>query len=535
MKKTELDRIDALLEETEAMVAKRRQEMDAEYTAHTAKMQQDLVEAEKVKLQRIADLEIVIEEKQKVIKETEEKIHQTEAEVRKAKQAEIDKIDAMIESHREDVEREKKGLAQAVADYRSQKASEMASLDAEIAAKKQSISHIDADIEYRQGELRSIEVDIKNAHSRFVDTCKQIENEYEQRKAAAEQRLNNELEAVKTLATIKNEEALAEHQEKINMEMEEVNKAFTAEKRRLSKEFEAYKKEMIEQRAAVEMEYGVTYTFNEKDFFTGRSLATRCHPIMVYSPVPGTGNSTLALNLATALAMNHKKVMYVELNYQHPTLKEHLGISLMKDSLDTAFQALRVKAFDNIDQNIITKQKILNLKTSAFDMQARYPDMLSYMSYTEGVTKVQDIDINFIQGLVAYLRYKKHYEYIIFDVPSYFDKKFVNDLYNLCTKHIVSTNQDILSLNNIINMKDYIQNLTALDNTYYVVNKYTENNTVLSNRKIGEICHIKTPAVLPMLCNDAIVASYKSVPLILISQSREMVTAYKNMIDYIVR
>ena len=62
-----------------------------------------------------------------------------------------------------------------------------------------------------------------------------------------------------------------------------------------------------------------------------------------------------------------------------------------------------------------------------------------------------------------------------------------------------------------------------------------DNNTVLSNRKIAEICKIKIPGVIPLLHNDAILSTYKSIPMILITQSKELVASYKSLLEYIVK
>ncbi len=50
--------------------------------------------------------------------------------------------------------------------------------------------------------------------------------------------------------------------------------------------------------------------------------------ILITSPLPGDGKSTVALNLATALAENGKRsVLLIEADLHHPTLVQRLGIS----------------------------------------------------------------------------------------------------------------------------------------------------------------------------------------------------------------
>ena len=475
----------------EKRIEERKANLDAELAAERAKqeaiMAREHAAAEQEHSQKMAEAEALLESKMKAVEELAEKISQGEEAVRRAKQAEILKMDAAIDLKRQQV------------------ANIDAEIDAEVAAmraeKMKSLDDINSTISSKQQELEQLEL-----------TKEDKQNAYR----------------------LKAEEEIEEMKKKTDQEISDITRAFESEKHRLAAEFEGYKKELVDKKAEADAEYGITYTFNERDFVVGPATMQRCVPVIFYSPVPGTGNSTMALNVATFIAMNNRKTIYIELNSQHPTLKDQLGISIMKDSIDYVFDNLRTKNFEQIDQNIITKQKVLNLKTSAVEMQARYPDMLHYLTYTEDQKNKHKITIDFIKGLIAYLKYKKHYEYIILDVPSYFDKKLVNEIYTLCNKYIVSVNQDILSMNNLINMKDYIQNLNALEKTYYVVNKYI-NNSVLGNRKIAEICRIRVPATIPSEPNDAILASYKSVPMILISSSRELATSYKMIAEHIMR
>ena len=469
----------------EKRIEERKASLDAELAAERAK--QEAIMAKEQHSKKMAEVEALLESKTKAAEAIDEKIRQGEEAVRRAKQAEILKMDAAIDLKRQEV------------------ANIGVEIDAEVEAlrveKMKSLDDINATITSKQQELEQLE-----------QTKEDKQNEYR----------------------LKTEREIEEMKKKTDQEISDITRAFESEKHRLAADFEGYKKELVDKKAEADAEYGITYTFNEKDFIVGPATMQRCVPVIFYSPVPGTGNSTMALNVATFIAMNNRKTIYVELNSQHPTLKDQLGISIMKDSIDYVFDSLRTKNFEQIDQNIITKQKVLNLKTSAVEMQSRYPDMLHYLTYTEDKKNKHKITIDFIKGLIAYLKHKKHYEYIILDVPSYFDKKLVNEIYTLCNKYIVSVNQDILSMNNIINMKDYIQNLNALEKTYYVINKYI-NNSVLGNRKIAEICRIRVPATIPSEPNDAILASYKSVPMILISSSRELATSYKMIAEHIMR
>lgn len=431
-------------------------------------------DAQKEKAARLQELDGIIDSKQKDIARIDKRIAEAELEVRKAKQDEIIRMDNAIQNKKQEIENIDAKVAAEIELIRNQKMKEIESIDAEIKTKTDELSQLSST----------------------------------------------------TLSEM----------EKINracqLEKERAEKELLNEKKRLDAEFETYKATLIAKKQAAEEKFGVGYTFNENDYIVGgTSVARRSVPVMFYSPTPGSGNSTLALNVATYLAMTGHKTIYVELNCQHPTLKENLGISMMNDSLLNCYDGMRNKKFQIIDQNIITKQKIINLKTSAVDMHMRYPDMLSFLSFSEN-GKQMTITNDFAKGLFYYLKHSKHFEYIIFDVPSFATSETINLMCNWCSRHIVSVPQDILSMNNIILYRDNVHNINAVDGAMYVVNKYAEN-TVLGNRKIAEICKIKLPNVIPFVHNEMILASYKSVPAILISKTRELVAAYKAIADYI--
>ncbi len=430
-------------------------------------------------------------------------------EAQREKAARLQELDDMIDARQKDVAKIDKRIADAEIEVRKAKQEEIIRMETAIQNKRQEMNNIDAKI---AEEISAIKISKMKEVDAIDDQIRVKTNELSQLSDTT----TSELEKINRVC---------------QMEKERAEKELSEEKRRMQSEFESYKASLIAKKQAAEEEFGVGYTFNENDYIVGTSVSRRCVPVMFYSPTPGSGNSTLALNVATYLAMTGHKTIYVELNCQHPTLKENLGISMMKDSLLSCYDAMRTKKFQLIDQNIITKQKIINLKTSAMDMHMRYPDMLNFLSFSEN-GKQMTITNDFAKGLFYYLKYFKHFEYIIFDVPSYVTTETINLMCNWCSRHVISVPQDILSMNNLILYRDTVNNINAVDGAMYVVNKYAEN-TVLGNRKIAEICKIKLPNVIPFVHNEMILASYKSVPAILISKTRELVASYKAIADYI--
>lgn len=456
------------------------------------------------------------------------------------KESELKKLEEEREKTRADcaeqLERCQRALAKEHEDAQKDKAARLQELDGLIQEKQLSINRIDEQIRNAEATVRAArQAEISKMDEIIQNKRKEVENVdivVAQEVAAKRAEKMRELDDLDNQIKFKMEQ-ISGLSNSATSELEKIQQACAIERERMQHDLDLYRNDLAIKKAAAEEEYGVGYTFAETDFPTNVGTIRKCVPVMFYSPTPGSGNSTMALNVATYLAMIGHKTIYVELNPQHPTLKDSLGVSIMKDSLIDCYEAMRTKKYPLIDQNIITKQKMVNLKTSSLDMHIRYPDMLSFLTYSEHA-KTMTITSDFVKGLFYYLKFNKHFEYIIFDLPSYLPLDVVDSISKYCTKHIISVPQDILSMNDLILYRDKIHNMNATEYAMYIVNKYAEN-TILGNRKIAEICKIKLPNVIPFVHNEMILATYKSVPAILISKTRELVASYKAVADYILQ
>jgi Mrp family chromosome partitioning ATPase len=372
--------------------------------------------------------------------------------------------------------------------------------------------------------------------SKIEDSAKEIEKARRKQNndlQALKEELDQKTQSLKDQQAMDEQKAIAEAKNHMAAEIAQIDLILANKKDQMAKELEKHQQNLEDNKRQLDLVYGAPYTYNESDFVSKGQRVSPMSTIMCYSPTPGSGTSTMALNTATLLASQGHKTMYIELDWQSPILKDTLGISLLNDNLDACFANIQGQNYIEIDHHIITKQKILNLKTEAHDMQARYPDMLNFMTYSPDSKTQTPMTIELLKGLLAYLKYKKRFEYVILDVPSYIDTNLLSGIAKLSSKHILNIPQDIVAMNALTKTKHLI-GIDIADTALYVVNKYVDN-TVLGIKKIQEGCRLSSVHFIPSLPNDMLLSAYRSIPAVLITQSRPLVSSYKVISDYLLK
>src|SRR5207237_10811798 len=77
--------------------------------------------------------------------------------------------------------------------------------------------------------------------------------------------------------------------------------------------------------------------------------------ILVTSPSPGDGKSTIAVNLAAGLALNGRRILLVDSNFRRPELHRlfkignDFGFSNVLDSIDNFEQSVKQTTVPNLD------------------------------------------------------------------------------------------------------------------------------------------------------------------------------------------
>lgn len=399
---------------------------------------------------------------------------------------------------------------------------EILTLDASAAKRRHEIDVLDKSIAQKKAELC--------ATQEIVDiTRKDKESEL----VALEQEFADKLLSVREDGESNIKIAIAEAKKKCADEMSKIEDAFATERKRLAKDFDSYRQELESKKNKIAESQPGSYKYNESDFIAKEvpSKNSKCKIMMFYSPTAGSGNSSVAINVATFLAKSGQKTIYVELNWQSPSMKENLGIAMMRSNLNEALKHICTREYHKVDRHIISKQQILNLKTQARDAQMKYPDMLSFISYAREDTNMIQPTAEMIKGLIAYLKYRKNYANIVIDLPSYAPIDIIREVYAISRRHVFTVCQDIISIYSIANLKTALADLPveqSINEATYVVNKYIDG-TVLGTKKIAEVCGVRNVIVIPQDMDGMILAAYKSVPAILISKNRQVVAGYKDI------
>lgn len=488
-------------------IAKEAEAQRALYTDITVEEYRS-IENKKIEEAQIAAQKQIDEAIEKASAQCEKMIADAEAVVRQKEQetAEID--DRSKQEHDDAVKKMRDELDQ-LAESIKKKQRVSAALDQSIAQKQAEYDATKSVIDIKRQENETFLKDVEAVYA------KKIEDAHNDGIAEAERVFN-----------------LAKNQHAENIKA--IEEAFTIEKKRLSKEFEDYSAAIMEEKRKLEESMNRSYVYSPEEFSGGREVA-KSRVALFYSPTAGSGNSSIALNVATCLAMMGHRTIYIELNHKNPTLKENLGIGMMRHSLDVAFRGVENRDYGMIDNQIITKQQILSLKTLAKEMQAKYPDMLSFLTYTQDDEVGNPPNADMIKALVSYLKLRKNYSHVILDIPSYISPQDVASVCSVCNRYIWTTVQDIPSLNmftNRINQFKQQQCVGGVDSSIYVINKYI-NGSLLGVKKICSACGIDKATYISHDLDSMLIASYKSAPALLISKNQQFANAIKTIAEHI--
>lgn len=279
---------------------------------------------------------------------------------------------------------------------------------------------------------------------------------------------------------------------------------------------------------------------------------------MFYGAMPGVGTSTLALNVATYLALKRYKVVYIEFNNICPTLSYWYDLGEITQGLEKALMGIETRSYKDVNRNIVTKQNILELNSDLVDRHAKYPDLLHYMFFSNKHMKQQageaiKIAPNTFKDLLLLLLYKEGYDYIIVDVYSHSDYHILETVSTFSTTNVFVMNQDIVSIGTSLNKFAALE-ATGLDfemlkeseankknslepvqnfKNFYIINKF-KDDAIFSKKKIVDwIQADKKIFYVPENSTEILNATYKALPVILTSKNRDFAMQIKRIAESI--
>lgn len=278
--------------------------------------------------------------------------------------------------------------------------------------------------------------------------------------------------------------------------------------------------------------------------------------VMFYSVMPGVGTSTIALNTATYLALKKYKVAYIEFNEYLPTLAYWYDLSELEEGLENCFLGIESRTYQDIPKNIITKQKILNLKSDLREKHEKYPELLNYLIFSESYInrgEINKVSPNTLKDLMLTLLYKEGYDYVILDMYSHTDHSLLEMASIFSSSNVFVMTQDVVTIGNSlrkfasleasgldfemlnVSVENKRKSMEPTENykNFYVINKFNDSS-LFTRKKISAWLNTdKKIITIPENSTEILNSTYKGLPTILISKNKEFVFQIKKLSEII--
>lgn len=278
--------------------------------------------------------------------------------------------------------------------------------------------------------------------------------------------------------------------------------------------------------------------------------------VMFYSVMPGVGTSTIALNTATYLALKKYKVAYIEFNEYLPTLAYWYDLSELEEGLENCFLGIESRTYQDIPKNIITKEKILNLKSDLREKHEKYPELLNYLVFSESYInrgEINKVSPNTLKDLMLTLLYKEGYDYVILDMYSHTDHSLLEMASIFSSSNVFVMTQDVVTIGNSlrkfasleasgldfemlnISVANKRKSMEPTENykNFYVINKFNDSS-LFTRKKISAWLNTdKKIITIPENSTEILNSTYKGLPTILISKNKEFVFQIKKLSEII--
>ncbi|WP_047986951.1 AAA family ATPase [Alkalihalobacillus pseudalcaliphilus] len=256
----------------------------------------------------------------------------------------------------------------------------------------------------------------------------------------------------------------------------------------------------------------IYFEHHQAEHHGGGSLKTKV--LAVYSPVGGSGKTTFAVNVSRQLALNNKKVFYLNLELLNST-KLYFSSKEDKPSLQI-FYYVKAKPKE-------LRSKIEKLKK--FDQKSK----VDYFDLLPSPIELQEISENETKVLITALVETEQYDYIVIDLDS--------SITNLTKAAMESADQVIWMMNNDLQSFHKTRVLfDSFDDLFGVGNGMEEQTTLIMNRFNGQLqesfqaYHLPIRGYLPNVPSWAQVADTEQIyfdP----HYNQELITITKGLIE----
>lgn len=251
----------------------------------------------------------------------------------------------------------------------------------------------------------------------------------------------------------------------------------------------------------------------------------------------GAGTSTIAFNLAVALATKKAKVLYVEYNYKAPSSTILYDIAYTQKGIDTALKGLEKSDLKAVDDAIIHFDELKRKKLQGNPFKS-FPDNLSMMTFSKEFIinyhrKKDEFNESFTRELFLYFLFQSEYDYIILDMQlEHITNETMYQSLFLSQKICLVTLPDISYIGYATyHINEWASKSILLNNRLEIlVNRFEK--TKLSQKVLKDWLETNNLFIFPDVTKAAIEANYDSVPLYLKGNGpfKEMINTLINQI-----
>ncbi|HBL83481.1 MAG: hypothetical protein A2Y17_10615 [Clostridiales bacterium GWF2_38_85] len=219
--------------------------------------------------------------------------------------------------------------------------------------------------------------------------------------------------------------------------------------------------------------------------------STRSKVISFFGGKGGTGKTTVAVNIAVQLALNGKKTVIIDADFQFGDVTVLLDL----DPKDTIYELTKEKG----DLSIDVVRSTLALHSSGLEVLAapKSPELSEYIS-----DKTMEIVLNTL---------RPYYEYIIIDLPPGFNDTTIAAIESSDVVYLVAS-VDIVSLRNAKLCLGIMEALRQKDKVELILNRCTES--IISKKDFESILSLTTKLCLPDDTKTVLTSLNKGVPFV---------------------
>jgi len=259
-------------------------------------------------------------------------------------------------------------------------------------------------------------------------------------------------------------------------------------------------------------ELGEVYELEQQRVLdTNEGKKVRCKVLGFFSGKGGTGKTTVAVNIATKLAVEGKRVMLVDLDLQ-------FGDVSMALDFETKYSIVDLVQ----DRGGITIENVNNFSVE-------HSSGMSVLCAPKSSEFAEYVKPEHIEKIIDTMR--PYYEYIIIDMATDFNDDIITACENCEEIYLVYTS-DILSLRNSKICFDILDQLHQKDKLRFVLNRYEKG--LIRPADFKKMFERDIDYMLPLDNKAAISSINKGEPVVLAQPRSPIAAALSDMTDSII-